>query len=92
MISSKLPEGVTFDENTATVSGIPNKAESFSFKVKAENLLGNVTKSITLTVKDEMPNIPRFFKGRFLSQTKLHILLLCFSEEIHRIQEDEVKT
>ena len=48
--ATNLPNGLTFDENTRTISGVPEKEGKFKVKITAENGVKKVTKTITLTV------------------------------------------
>lgn len=57
LVSSKLPEGVYFDEDEGKVSGIFTKAGTYSFKVKAENPAGSKTQSVKIKVLPEKPAI-----------------------------------
>ena len=57
-----LPDGLTFNENTLTVSGTPKVSGKFTIKLTAENIatqLENkpVTKNIKLTIKAQPPVI-----------------------------------
>lgn len=57
LVSSKLPEGVYFDEDEGKVSGIFTNAGTYSFKVKAENPAGSSTQSVKIKVLPEKPAI-----------------------------------
>jgi hypothetical protein len=48
--SGNLPDGVTLDPDTGTLSGLPTTAETFTFTVKAENSAGTDTKEFTVTI------------------------------------------
>ena len=49
--SSGMPDGLTLNENTGTISGTPTKEETFNFTVTATNSAGNASKEYTLNIK-----------------------------------------
>ena len=55
--ATRLPAGLTFDADTATVSGKPEKTGEFSFTVTAENTAGKDSRTFTLRVKVITPDV-----------------------------------
>ena len=49
--ASGLPDGLTLNENTGTISGTPTKEGTFNFTVTATNSAGNASKEYTLNIK-----------------------------------------
>ena len=48
--SGSLPDGVNLNKDTGEISGTPNKAETSTFTVKAENSAGSDSKEFTLII------------------------------------------
>ncbi|WP_414151880.1 putative Ig domain-containing protein [Acetobacterium carbinolicum] len=48
--SGDLPNGLTLEENTGCISGMPTVAGSFNFTVKAENSAGDDTKALSINI------------------------------------------
>jgi hypothetical protein len=51
--AGELPDGLTLDETTGVISGIPTTVGDSTFTVKASNEIGNVTKNFTITINLE---------------------------------------
>lgn len=49
--ASGLPDGLTLNKNTGTISGTPTKKGTFNFTVTATNSAGNASKEYTLNIK-----------------------------------------
>lgn len=47
---SSLPAGLSLDENTGKISGIPTTAGSYTFTIKAENNYGSASKELTIDI------------------------------------------
>ena len=45
-----FPPGLTFDQNTGTISGTPTTAGNYSFVVTATNTVGQATATYTITI------------------------------------------
>ncbi len=56
LLNDEIPEGFNLSE-TGELSGFALEAGRIKFKIKAENSVGSVTKSITLTIKPQKPAI-----------------------------------
>lgn len=55
--NNKYPAGLMIDSETGLISGTPKEIGNFSVKVKAENNIGSATKSISIKVNGEAPEI-----------------------------------
>ena len=48
--SGTLPDGISFDSTSGTISGTPGESGAFTFTVKAENDAGTDTRNLTLVI------------------------------------------
>ena len=58
-VSGDLPDGLTFDESSAAISGTPNEAGDFEFTISAINSVDIDTKIFTLSISNGKPQILR---------------------------------
>lgn len=57
--ASGLPDGLTLNESTGTISGTPTKEGTFNFTVTATNSAGNASKEYTLNIKSATVPVTR---------------------------------
>ena len=51
IIDGTIPKGLDLNQNTGIISGIPTTEGTFTFTVKAENLSGSDTKTLSIKIK-----------------------------------------
>ena len=69
--ASDLPDGLTLNESTGTISGTPTKEGTFNFTVTATNSAGNASKEYTLNIKPAKVSVT----GVKLDQTELDLVV-----------------
>lgn len=56
-IDGELPDGLTFDADTWTLSGTPKEAGEFTFTVTASNNAGTVSKELEININADPPRV-----------------------------------